>query len=170
MDKASILGDTIEYVKQLRRRVQELESLAKKNNHKGERSGPTSGREKRKMRIVEEDGVGGSVDGKVNVVESPPRTVAAGEVVQVEVSIIESDALVEIECVRKEGVLLDVLQMLAKYGIEVTTVQSSTNNGVFAAQLRAKVLFISENYDKSRGIIESSLTIFDDRAEVYRAL
>lgn len=169
MDKASILGDTIEYVKQLRRRVQELESLAKKNNHKGDISGPTSGREKRKMRIVEEDGVGGSVDGKVNVVESPPRTVA-GEVVQVEVSIIESDALVEIECVRKEGVLLDVLQMLAKYGIEVTTVQSSTNNGVFAAQLRAKVLFISENYDKSRGIIESSLTIFDDRAEVYRAL
>ncbi|PIN25844.1 hypothetical protein CDL12_01396 [Handroanthus impetiginosus] len=115
MDKVSILGDTIEYVKQLRKKIQDLEA---------EKSGP-----KRKMRIVEHGGDGG----KAKVVEEPPPTAA------VEVSIIESDALVEIECVHKEGLLLDVMKVLRELRIEVTTVQSSISNGVFAAELRAKV-------------------------------
>ncbi|KAI3449622.1 hypothetical protein Pfo_006287 [Paulownia fortunei] len=148
MDKASILGDTIEYVKQLRKKIQELESRARqmeaeKNTNvqnsklKEQRTGPTSGREKRKMRIVE-DGGGGGGEGKPKIVESPPRA-AAEALVQVEVSIIESDALVEIQCLHKEGLLLDVMQVLGEFGIEVTTVQSSISNGVFAAELRAKL-------------------------------
>nr|AII25878.1 anthocyanin-activating bHLH3 [Erythranthe lewisii] len=123
MDKASILGDTIDYVKQLRKRIQELESDT---------------REKRKMRILEKDdgGSGGGEGRLVKVVESPPPRKVAEEV---EVSIIESDALVEIRCVNREGLLLGVMQVLAESGIEVTTVQSSISNGIFAAELRAKV-------------------------------
>ncbi|XP_011079838.1 truncated basic helix-loop-helix protein A [Sesamum indicum] len=158
MDKASILGDTIEYVKQLRKRIQELEAPLrqmeaernstnyKKQNYsnlKEQRSsaGGSLGREKRKMmRIVEdgERGGGGGGGAKSKVVESPSRTVGE-EVVQVEVSIIESDALVEIQCLHKEGLLLDVMRVLRGLRIEVTTVQSSISNGVFAAEFRAKV-------------------------------
>ncbi|KAK4418261.1 Transcription factor [Sesamum alatum] len=142
MDKASILGDTIEYVKQLRKRIQELETrlrqmeAAERNaNYKKQNSnlmkeqrssGASWGREKRKMmKTTVEGGGGGGAKAK--------------EVVQVEVSIIESDALVEIQCLYKEGLLMDVMQMLRGLRIEVSTVQSSITNGVFAAELRAKV-------------------------------
>ncbi|KAJ9543292.1 hypothetical protein OSB04_022999 [Centaurea solstitialis] len=108
MDKASILGDTIEYVKQLRKRVQDLEAV--------DRGGL------KMTRFREEEGGGGG-----------------GGVVQVEVSIIESDALVEIECLHREGLLLDVMKRLRELEMEVTTIQSCLNGGMCTAEMRAKV-------------------------------
>ncbi|KAL4326386.1 hypothetical protein GQ457_11G002840 [Hibiscus cannabinus] len=138
MDKASILGDTIEYVKQLHKKIQELEKRSRQMEADKEQprwgdpmqresslkdgvtaTARSSGAEKRKMRIVEGTGA----------VET-----------SVEVSIIESDALVELQCGYREGVLLDIMQMLReKLRIEVTAAQSSSNNGLFVAELRAKV-------------------------------
>ncbi|XP_027365439.1 basic helix-loop-helix protein A-like isoform X2 [Abrus precatorius] len=138
MDKASILGDTIEYVKQLRRKIQELEArnrqmeadatvqrTSSSSSKEQQRSGITV-MEKRKVRIVEGNGV------KAKAVEVEAST-------SVQVSIIESDALLELECPHREGLLLDVMQMLREVRIEVIGVQSSLNNGVFVAELRAKV-------------------------------
>ncbi|KAF2314887.1 hypothetical protein GH714_037068 [Hevea brasiliensis] len=156
MDKASILGDTIEYVKQLRKKIQELEA---RNRHmeieqrsrlaepprrtsslKEQRSTVTvtdrarngPGSDKRKLRIVE---VSGGC--------AKPKTVETSELMEaetnVEVSIIECDALLEIQCGYREGLLLDIMQMLRELRIETTAVQSSLNNGVFVAELRAKV-------------------------------
>ncbi|WJX12169.1 hypothetical protein P8452_02696 [Trifolium repens] len=127
MDKASILGDTIEYLKQLRRKIQDLET--RNRQIESERSGVTvmvGPIEKEKVRIVE--GSGGA-----------NRAKAVEVVASVQVSIIESDALLEIECLHREGLLLDVMQMLRELRIEVIGVQSSLNNGVFVAELRAKV-------------------------------
>ncbi|XP_065861163.1 transcription factor BHLH42 [Euphorbia lathyris] len=147
MDKASILGDTIEYVKQLRKKIQELETRNRQMeierrsksaeppqrswSLKEQRSGVTvergrngSVQDKKKLRIAEDM----SGCGKQKTVE-----------MNVEVSIIESDALVELECGYREGLLLDIMQMLREIRIETTTVQSSSNNGVFVAELRAKV-------------------------------
>nr|QPZ85646.1 bHLH [Saussurea hypsipeta] len=112
MDKASILGDTIEYVKQLRKKIQDLEAL----DHGGSKI--------RKIRAAE--GGGGGL------------TMTAA-VVQVEVSIIESDALVEIQCLHREGLLLDVVKKLRELGVEITTVQSCVNGGMCTAEMRAKV-------------------------------
>lgn len=138
MDKASILGDTIEYLKQLRRKIQDLETRNRqieteqqqtKKNGVTVTVGPS---EKKKMRIVEE--CGATRAKAVEVVETVIVT-------SVQVSIIESDALLEIECPQREGLLLDVMQMLREMRIEVIGVQSSlnNNNGVFVAELRAKV-------------------------------
>nr|XP_027189967.1 basic helix-loop-helix protein A isoform X2 [Cicer arietinum] len=138
MDKASILGDTIEYLKQLRRKIQDLETRNRqieteqqqtKKNGVTVMVGPS---EKKKMRIVEE--CGATRAKAVEVVETVIVT-------SVQVSIIESDALLEIECPQREGLLLDVMQMLREMRIEVIGVQSSlnNNNGVFVAELRAKV-------------------------------
>nr|AEC03343.1 bHLH transcription factor MYC1 [Diospyros kaki] len=169
MDKASILGDTIEYVKQLRSKIQDLEasarqmemdqrsqrtnSLSLKEPRSGvtavtDRSrsgGPPSGSDKRKLRIVE--GTGGAV--KPKVVNSPsqppppppppPPQPVPGVTTQVQVSIIESDALVELQCPHREGLLLDVMVVLREVRLEVTAVQSSLTNGIFVAELRAKV-------------------------------
>lgn len=153
MDKASILGDTIEYVKQLRRKIQELEtrnrqmeveqrsrlsepqrtsSGSTKEQQQQQRSNVTIvvGPDKKKVRIVE--GNGATRAKAIEVVETEAFT-------SVQVSIIESDALLEIECPHREGLLLDVMQMLRGLRIEVTGVHSSLNNGVFVAELRAKV-------------------------------
>lgn len=113
MDKASILADTIEYLKQLKKRIQDLESRVRQLEAEKGRGG---GREKRKMRAA------------------PPQE-------EVEVSIIECDALVEISCLQKEGLVLEVMHVLRGVGLQVTTVQSSinNNNGTFNAELRAKV-------------------------------
>ncbi|KAL3644862.1 hypothetical protein CASFOL_010042 [Castilleja foliolosa] len=122
MDKASILGDAIEYLKQLKKKIQELEF---------ERDEPTRGRDTTR---------------KINKgVKSRPRAMA-----EVEVSIIESDALVEIECLQKEGLFLAIMEVLGELRVEVTTVQSSINDGVFAAELRAKV---KENVNGKRASI-----------------
>lgn len=161
MDKASILGDTIEYVKQLRKKIQDLEartrqmeadqrSKSSSGDHQQRTTGTTSkeqrsgltvmdrgrigpGSDKRKMRIVE-----GSSGAKPKPVEEPPCAAVAGTTT-VEVSIIESDALVEMLCPYREGLLLDVMQMLRELRVETTAVQSSLTNGVFTAELRAKV-------------------------------
>lgn len=140
MDKASILGDTIEYVKQLRKKIQDLEARnrqmeADQQSKAQQKTLARVGSDKRKMRIVE--GSGGMR--KPKTVELSPPVSPSGVVTSVQVSIIESDALLELECVNREGLLLDVMQVLREMRIEVTTVQSSQNNGVFVAELRAKV-------------------------------
>lgn len=146
MDKASILGDTIDYVKQLRKKIQELEARTRQMEAEHQQRSKIVGDPKkgsgveertntgkmRKMRIVEGSGGGGK-----------PKAlgmVGKGFQYQVEVSIIESDAMVELQCPHREGLLLDVMQMLRELGLETTAVQSSLNNGIFVAELRAKVL------------------------------
>ncbi|CAI0400722.1 unnamed protein product [Linum tenue] len=115
MDKASILGDTIEYLKQLRSKIQELEA---RNRQLAEPQRITRSEMKKKGR----------------------GAAAAAAAASVEVSIIERDALLELQCEHREGLLLDMMQKLREMRIEVTAVQSSlSSNGVLVAELRAKV-------------------------------
>ncbi|GER26535.1 basic helix-loop-helix (bHLH) DNA-bindingsuperfamily protein [Striga asiatica] len=101
-DKASILADAIDYLKQLRKRLHELES-------------------ERTSRVLR----GGQQ-------RMATKT-------RVEVSIIERDALVVIECREREGLLLELMQTLGGVGVVVTAVQSTAGDGFFAAELRAMV-------------------------------
>lgn len=103
MDKVSILGDTIEYVNRLCKRIHELESTHPEPTHKRMRTG--------KGRTWEE----------------------------VEVSIIESDVLLEMRCVYRDGLLLDILQVLKVLDIETTAVHTAVNDHDFEAEIRAKV-------------------------------
>ncbi|XP_059299723.1 transcription factor BHLH42 isoform X1 [Lycium ferocissimum] len=162
MDKASILGDTIEYVKQLRKKVQDLE--ARHRHTEGtkdgdEKSGTAKvkalqGRGKRTMKNVE-GSVGRSL---AKITAETPCTREDEEVVQVQVSIIENDALVELRCPYKEGLLLDVMQMLRELKVEVVAIQSSLNGGIFLAELRAKV---KENiYGRKASILEVKQSIY----------
>ncbi|KAK9068994.1 hypothetical protein SSX86_013110 [Deinandra increscens subsp. villosa] len=117
MDKASILGDTIEYVKELRKKVRDLEAG-------GGRFG---------MRAAE--GGGGTAE-------------------EVEVSIIENDALVEMRCGFREGLLVDVVNKLREIGVEIRTVQSFVDGGMFTAEMRAKVKVRQGTYRKKVSITQ----------------
>jgi len=159
MDKASILGDTIEYVKQLRRRIQELESRNKLNEidrrsraTKVHNSPNTSLRDRitaqpnctsaranqnrvvfpetRKLRVVEH--------GEATASQSSAKKVEALSS-SVQVSIIEADALLELQCPYRAGLLLQIMQTLDKLQLDITSIQSSSADGIFTAELRAKV-------------------------------
>nr|QTO65809.1 transparent testa 8 [Aristolochia lindneri] len=140
MDKASILGDTIEYVKQLRKKIQDLESRNRnpepETTHQAEAATAGGGNErsnvsaveKRKVRVVEGNGGGNT---KTRVVAPVTDSL--------QVSIIEDDALLELQCPDRLGLLLEIMQMMHRLRLEVTAVHSSTTDGVIVAKLRAKV-------------------------------
>ncbi|KAL9236023.1 hypothetical protein vseg_010736 [Gypsophila vaccaria] len=157
MDKASILGDTIEYLKQLRKKIQDLEAQGKQIDPEPAMSGgrdqrstvPTAERgvEKRKVRVVEGGG------------DTKPKAMETGDMLQV--SIIESDALVELQCPYREGLLLDVMLKLRDMCMEVTAVHCSTNDGIdgfIVAELRGKV---KENTNgKKASIVEVKKAVY----------
>ncbi|PHT27266.1 Basic helix-loop-helix protein A [Capsicum baccatum] len=110
------------------------------------------GRGKRRILKAVEGDVGGA-PAKIAVSLSSDEEILP----LVEVSIIENDALVELRCPYKEGLLLDVMQMLRELKVEVVAIQSSLNNGVLFAELRAKV---EENiYGRRASILEVKKSI-----------
>lgn len=147
MDKASILGDTIEYVKQLREKIQELEAhnqqMEIEQQSRFAHLPQTISSLKDQRRALDTRNLR-SVEGsagctKPKTVETSPALPLVETETNVEVSIIECDALLEMQCGYREGLLLDIMQKLRELRIETTTVQSSLNNGVFVAELRATV-------------------------------
>ncbi|OAY72575.1 Basic helix-loop-helix protein A [Ananas comosus] len=171
MDKASILGDAIEYVKQLRKRIQDLESRNRQmesltktaelqrpgsskdpNVPRGSGSPQGSGvdhvatsqlkafsSDKRKIRVLE----------GTRVVDAPSTNV--------QVSIIEADALLEMQCPYKEGLLLKIMQTIHELRLEIMSIQSSSVNGTLFAELRAKV---KEMNGKRASILEVKKAIY----------
>uniref|UniRef100_A0ACD5U9Z2 Uncharacterized protein n=1 Tax=Avena sativa TaxID=4498 RepID=A0ACD5U9Z2_AVESA len=129
MDKASILGDTIEYLKQLRKRIQELEL----SDARQLRACSAASSEKRKLTALE----GGSSSSSSS--RTDPVAVAQHST-DVQVSIIESDALLELRCPDRRGLLVRIMQALQEQlWLDVTAVQASSDEGVLIAELRAKV-------------------------------
>jgi len=155
MDRASILGDTIEYVKQLRRRIQELESRARlvDSNPKTATAQPPPAASTETKRghhtgggYLARAGIAAEASGSCcnsSVVEPPA---VAGDT-EVQVSIIGSDALLELRCPYREGLLLRVMQALHQdLRLEVTSVQASSTGDVLVAELRAKVSAIEVSW------------------------
>nr|WHU52354.1 bHLH42-1 protein [Tulipa gesneriana] len=159
MDKASILGDTIEYVKQLRRRIQDLESQIRQmeSNQRSKETAfqrPSNSKDQTVQiygnpNAVQQayscrDKVAFSGNKKLSVVnegKGAAKDVKAVEAssTNVQVSIIESDALLELQCVYRDGLLLKIMQSLDGLQLEVKSVQSSSTNSTFSAEIRAKV-------------------------------
>ncbi|KAM3407220.1 hypothetical protein ACQJBY_000960 [Aegilops geniculata] len=128
MDKASILGDTIEYVKQLTKRVQDLESSVARQQVHGDLLVSKGSSERRVLMGIE-----GPSSSSGSSSSTPIAT-------DVQVSIIESDALLELRCPDRRGLLVAIMQALQEQlRLEVTSVQASSDHGVLLAEMRAKV-------------------------------
>lgn len=149
MDNTSILGETVEYLEQLRQKIQDLEAQNREFQSSRRTSfqelhrnaaAPRTCRDKRKLRILE--GVGDGCT-RPKVLKSPSPITSLDTNLQV--SIIGSDGLLELQCPYKEGLLLDILLILHGLRIETTAVRSSVSNGLFIAELHAKVYIVSCN-------------------------
>ncbi|CAD5196922.1 unnamed protein product [Musa acuminata subsp. malaccensis] len=134
VDKASVLDDTIEYLKDLERRVQELESCRgsverRKHFAVAER---TSGNEeimngKRKACDVDEAETqhnwAVSKDGPIHVT----------------ITMKEKEVSIEMRCPWREHLLLEIIGSMSDLRLDPLSVQSSTVDGMLALTLESKV-------------------------------
>nr|CAB3456075.1 unnamed protein product [Digitaria exilis] len=145
-ERASILGDTIEYVKQLRRRVQDLESSRARqiDGHQTDTHAPVSKQKRAHSHSTSSAAMAAETrrSNKMRAVEasSSCSTTGNGACSEVQVSIIEGEALLELRCPHRDGLLLRVMQALHReLAMEVTSVQASSAGDVLLVELRAKV-------------------------------
>lgn len=149
IDKASILRDTIKYLKELEARVEELEScmdsvdyeerarrkyldmveqISDNCDKKKIDNGKKSWINKRKACEFDE------TDPELNRVVPED-----GLPLDVKVSIKEQEVLIEMRCPYREYVLLDVMDAINNLHLEAHSVQSSAPNGILTLTLKSKV-------------------------------
>ncbi|KAK1314119.1 Transcription factor GLABRA 3 [Acorus calamus] len=149
VDKASILGDTIEYLKDLEKRVEELESCREWVEHEGrgrrkypdvaERTSDNYGNNdnatekrrslnKRKAREIDEEETGNhwisSKDGSVDV----------------NVTVIDKEISIELHCPWRDCLLIEILDTICNLHLDAQNVQSSTADGILSLTLKSKYM------------------------------
>nr|BAE20057.1 bHLH transcription factor [Lilium hybrid division I] len=147
VDKASILGDTIEYLKELQRRIEELESCRKSVNHdpKGKR---------KHLDVIERtsDNYGSNKIGNCKRASAGKRKACAIEEaetehqwtlmkdgpVHVNVTTTDKEAIVELHCPWRDCLLLKIVEAISNLHLDAHSVQSSITEGILALTLRAK--------------------------------
>ncbi|KAL5981491.1 endoglucanase 3 [Asimina triloba] len=149
IDKASILGDAIEYLKELERRVEELEACKE--------SSETGARERRKHPDIVErtsDNYGNNeiANGKKPSINKR-KACDIDEVADVElnwvltkdcladmtVTIIEKEVVIEMRCPWRECMLMEIVEAISGLHLDAYSVQSCTNDGVLALSLKSKL-------------------------------
>nr|QSL67656.1 GLABRA 3 [Aristolochia fimbriata] len=147
IDKASVLGDTIEYLRELERRVEELEACkefaeceprgARKHPDVVERTSDNYGHNaianekknlinKRKASDIDE------VDAELNWV------VSKDGLADVTVTIVDKEVSVELRCPWRDCLLLEIVDAISSLHLDAHSVQSSTTDGILALTLKSK--------------------------------
>nr|QTO65822.1 GLABRA3-like protein [Aristolochia lindneri] len=147
IDKASILGDTIEYLRELERRVEELEACKE--------SADCEPRETRKHpdvveRTSDNYGHNAIANGKKNLINKRKASdidevdaelnwvVSKDGLADVTVTIIDKEVSVELRCPWRDCLLLEIVDAISTLHLDAYSVQSSTTDGVLALTLKSK--------------------------------
>lgn len=142
-DKASILGDTIEYLKELERRVEELESSRElmdaearerpKHPDVSERTsdnyGAHNASKKRKACIVDEPET-----------EQHHWVLSKDGPVDVNVTLMQKDVVIEMHCPWRDSLLFDIIEAMNNLDLDSHSLQSNTEDGILAMTAKAKVV------------------------------
>ncbi|KAI3453719.1 hypothetical protein Pfo_010382 [Paulownia fortunei] len=163
VDKVSILDHTIEYLKELERKVEELESykevmeleLTQSKPHDAiERTSDNYGPNKignikkpmtNKRKACDMDKM--AADNKrVRLRDSSTDSIT--------VSVTDKDVLIEVRCSWRECVALEVMEAITKLNLNSQTVQSSNTDGILSMSIRAKCKGLK---GASAGVIRQAL-------------
>lgn len=140
-DKVSILDDTIEYLQELERKVEELESHRAEGKAKDavERTSDNYGNNKtsnakkslvNKRKACEIDELDREFEYAVLKDDSTNN---------ITVSMNDKDVLVEIKCPWREGILLEIMDAVSNLRLDSYSVQSSTTEGILSLTIKTKV-------------------------------
>ncbi|XP_075495103.1 transcription factor GLABRA 3-like [Primulina tabacum] len=148
VDKVSILDHTIEYLKELERKVEELESykqvMEQESRTKGkshdviEQTSDNYGQNRisngkkplmNKRKACDIDKVG-LVKNRARLRDSSTDDII--------VSVVDKDVIIETRCSWKECVLLEVMEALSKLQLHPQSVQTSNGDGVLSMTIKAK--------------------------------
>lgn len=143
--KVSILDHTIEYLRGLERKVEELESYKEameqasatrsKSSDSIERTSDNYGKDNpkkpatNKRKACDKDRIGA---------ESSKARLRDSSTDSLSICVSDKDVLIKIRCSWKEHVLLEVMETLSKLRLETSTVQSSTTRGTLSITVNAK--------------------------------
>ncbi|KAF3565740.1 hypothetical protein DY000_02012294 [Brassica cretica] len=137
IDKVSILDDTIEYLQELQRRVQELESCResidtemrmamkrKKPDGEDESASANCLNNKRKESGMGED--------------EPADTGYAGLTDNLRIGSFGNEVVIELRCAWREGILLEIMDVISDLNLDSHSVQSSTGDGLLCLTVNCK--------------------------------
>ncbi|KAL3635568.1 endoglucanase 3 [Castilleja foliolosa] len=138
VDKVSVLDYTIQYLRDLERKVEELESFKEsmeidsttqtKHQDAIERTSDNYGPNK----------IGNSKKPSTNKRKASEMGKTGAEN-NITVSVIDRDVLIEMKCPWKDGVLVEIMEIVSKLRMDMQTVQSSNNDdGILSITLKAK--------------------------------
>ena len=142
----SILDDTIDYLQELQRRVQELESCReytdtemqmpmkrKKPEDDDERASANCLNTKRK-------------ESDVNVGEDEPAddTGYAGLTDNLSIGSFGNEVVIELRCAWREGILLEIMDVISHLNLDSHSVQSSTGDGLLCLTVNCKVQSLTQ--------------------------
>ncbi|KAL0312583.1 UNVERIFIED_CONTAM: Transcription factor GLABRA 3 [Sesamum radiatum] len=143
VDKVSILDHTIEYLRELERRVEELESHKEaaelgsstqskpldaiertSDNYGPSKNGSTKKPSTNKRRAGEMEKTGGG--------NNRARLRDSSSTDNITVTIADKDVLIEMRCSWRECVLLEVMEAVSKLHLDTQSVQSSIDDGILS--------------------------------------
>lgn len=150
VDKVSILDHTIEYMRELEKRVEELESyketmkleLAARSksqdanertsgNYSPNKTGNSKKPPSNKRKARDKDNIGAE-NSKIRLTDTTTDNIS--------VSVSDKDVLIEIRCSCKEHALVEVMGAISKLHLDTQNVQSSTIDGILSMTINAKVV------------------------------
>lgn len=149
VDKVSILDHTIDYVRKLERKVEELESHKEatqldsttqtkaqdaiertSDNYGPNKNGSTKKPMTNKRKACERERIGPD-NKKVQLRDSSTDNII--------VDVADKDVLIEIRCSWKDNVVIDIMEAVSKLRMDTQTVQSSNAGGIVIMTVKAKV-------------------------------
>ncbi|XP_060207056.1 transcription factor EGL1 [Lycium barbarum] len=139
VDKISLLDETIEYMKELERRVQELEARsARRSNDTAEQTSDNCGTSKF-------NDIKGSLPNKrkaCDMDEVEPEScnglLKGSSANSIVVNMIDKEVSIKMSCLWSEGLLLKIMEALTGLQMDCHTVQSSNIDGVLSIAIESK--------------------------------
>ncbi|XP_057510713.1 transcription factor GLABRA 3-like [Actinidia eriantha] len=139
VDKVSILDNTIEYLKELERRVEELDSC-KEFAHTRQKPQGTAERTSEnygfnKIGNIKKPLITKRKAREIDEVIEPEKDSSTGNVT---VSVVDKEVLIEIRCAWRECLLLEIMDAITHLHLDSHSVQSSNTNGILSLTVKSK--------------------------------